>query len=164
MKKYFLFTISLLLLLLFNSCKETTVEPEPQFVQVFFKYGFFNELNTFNNTYKKDLVLDGSVTVTFWLTADEQNRIISKTNEIDFFTLPDTLEGDTTLMVIDPNPGYQTIRIKNENNDKTVNWIYPLNYSDSSVVKALELYDFMISIIEAKPEYKKLPPSRGSYL
>ena len=164
MKKYFLFTISLILLMLFNSCEETTIEPEPQFVQVFFKYGFFNELNTFNNTYKKDLVLDGSVTVTFWLTADEQNRIISKANEIDFFTLPDTLEGDTTLMVIDPNPGYQTIRIKNENNDKTVNWIYPLNYSDSSVVKALELYDFMISIIEAKPEYKKLPPSRGSYL
>ena len=164
MKKYFLFTISLILLMLFNSCEETTIEPEPQFVQVFFKYGFFNELNTFNNTYKKDLVLDGSVTVTFWLTADEQNRIISKANEIDFFTLPDTLEGDTTLMVIDPNPGYQTIRIKNENNDKTVNWIYPLNYNDSSVVKALELYDFMISIIEAKPEYKKLPPSRGSYL
>ena len=147
MKKYFLFTISFFLLMLFNSCEESIVEPDTQFVQVFFKYGFNNELNTFNNTYKKDLVLDGSITVTFWLTTDEQNQILAKANEIDFFTLPDTLEGDSTLMVIDPSPGYQIIRIKNENNDKTVNWVCPVNFRDSSVVKALELNDFIIFII-----------------
>jgi hypothetical protein len=164
MKKSLALTMLLPVIILFYSCNESAVEPDTQFVQIFLKYGFNNELNTFNNTFQKDLVLDGTITVPFWLTTDEQNRILSKANEVNFFSLPDTLEGDTTLMVIDPNPGYQTIRIKNENNDKTVNWIYPLNYSDSSVVKALELYDFMISIIEAKPEFKKLPPSRGSYL
>ena len=164
MKKYFLFTFFSLLLLMCYSCKDSVVEPEPQFVQIFFKYGFNNELNTFNNTYKKDLVLDGSITVTFWLTADEQNRILAKAKEIDFFTLPDTLEGDTTFVIIDPNPGYQTIRIKNENDDNTVQWIEPLNHNNSNFIKALELYNYIISIIEAKPEYKKLPPSRGGYL
>jgi len=164
MKKYFLITFSFLFVILFISCTETTIEPDPQFVQIFFKYGFNNELNTFNNTYKKDLVLDGSVTVTFWLTADEQNRILAKANEIDFFTLPDTLDGDSLLVVIEPNPGFQTIRIKSENNDNIVNWTEPVSHNDPFVIKTLELYRFIISIIEAKPEYKKLPQSRGSYL
>ena len=162
MKKSLALTMLLPVIILFYSCNESTLEPDTQFVQIFLKYWFKNELNTFNNTYQKDLVLDGTITVPFWLTTDEQNRILSKANEVNFFSLPDTLERDTTF-TFDPNPGYQTIRIKFEGNDNIVQWIEPLDYNDPSVNKTLELYEYIISIIEAKPEYKNLPPHRGGY-
>ncbi len=58
---------------LLYSCTDSPVEPDPQFVQIYFKYRFNNELNTFESTYQKDLILDGTIKVNFWLTTEEQN-------------------------------------------------------------------------------------------
>ena len=65
--KYFLVLVLLCLSLL--SCQESSVEPEIQFVQIYLKNGFKTELNTFENTFQKDLVMDGVMKVKFWLTA-----------------------------------------------------------------------------------------------
>ena len=158
---------SFIFCLFFFSCENTIIEPDEQFVQIYFKYDFKNELNTFENTYQKDLVLDGVIKVNFWLTAEEQNKIMAKANELNYFSLPDTLKyisQDSIMFSINPNPGEQKLRIKYLMNDKTTIWTYPLNDDNSRVKDLIELNNFIINIIESKPEYKRLPPRNGGYL
>ncbi len=150
------------------SCQDSSMEPVNQFVQIYFKYSFKNELNTFENTYKKDLVLDGVIEVKFWLTDEEQNSIFEKAEEFNYFSLPDTFkyisQYDSISVSIEPNSGDQILRIKYKLKDKTTIWTYPLNEHNSQVRDLMKLNSFIISIIESKPEYKKLPPARGGYI
>jgi hypothetical protein len=159
--------LSFMFCLFFFSCQDTPVEPDEQFVQIYFKYDFKNELNTFENTFQKDLVLDGVIKVNFWLTIEEQNKILDKVNELNYYFLPNTLKyisHDSIIVSISPNPGEQKLRIKYQSNDKTTVWTYPLNDDNSRVKDLFELNNFIINIIESKPEYKMLPPRRGGYM
>lgn len=164
MKKFKNICLSLLTLFLFVSCSDSLLEPDPQFVQIFFKYEFNNELNTFDKTYQKDLILDGTIKVNFWLTTDEQNQILNKANEINFFSFPDTFLNDTSFVLVSPNPGEQKLRIKTNNKDHQSIWTILIDLSNPQAAKLKELSSLIISIIEAKPEYKKLPPSRGGHI
>ena len=103
--------------LLIYSCSKTTTAPDPQLLKIHFYYGFGNELNTFEQTYTKDMVQDGYVTVDFWLTEAEQERIRNKLNAIDFFHFPDTLVCETKIMVAITDPGWQFLRAVDENRD-----------------------------------------------
>jgi len=166
MKKQKLIFVFLLLSLIFSSCKDSSTEPDNQFVQISFKYGFKNELNTFENTYQKDLFYGDVVKVNFWLTIEEQKSIIKKAEESNFFMLPDTLitiQEDSIEVSLSPNPGAQTLRIRCNSKDKTTVWFYPLVEDRDQMKQIMELNSFIISLIESKPEYKKLPPSRGGY-
>lgn len=157
--------------LIFFSCNNS-VESEDQFVQIFFKYGFKNELNTFENTFQKDLVMDGVIRVNFWLTADEQNRILQKAEYLNYFSMPDTFQyipqpDDTVSFQISPDPGEQILRIKYSTNDKTT--IYEPKYrflvnDDIQFDNLTELRQLIIDIIESKLLYKLLPEPRGAYL
>jgi hypothetical protein len=147
---------------IFNSCNESIVAPDTQIVQIYFKYSFKNVLNTFENTYQKDLVLDGTITVNFWLTTEEQNQILNKAAAINFFSMPGLFEADSTVHTsLDPGP--QELKIKYNNEDNTVVWEYPINDNDQQIMNLIELNDLIISIVEAKPEYNKLPQGRGGY-
>ncbi|OGU75358.1 MAG: hypothetical protein A2V93_09840 [Ignavibacteria bacterium RBG_16_34_14] len=156
-----------LLCFVFQSCNDSSIEPEEQFVQIYFKYDFRNELNTFDNTYQKDLILDGVIIVPFWLTAEEQNKIIKKANDVNFFSMPDTFNyssDDSIAIVIDPNPGEQVLRIKFNGKDKTTIWIFYISQNDPQLNALIELRKNIISITESKPEYKRLPPANGGNL
>jgi len=150
--------------ILLYSCTDSPVEPDTQFVQIYFKYGFNNELNTFESTYQKDLILDGTIKIKFWLTTEEQNRILSKANQIGFFSFPANFSDDTTFIMIDPNPGNQILRIKNDAKDIQTIWTCLIDLNNQQAVELLELNSLIISIIETKSGYKKLPPSRGGYM
>lgn len=159
--------IILLPCLIFLTCNNIPTEPEEQFVQIYFKYGYKNILNTFENVYQKDLVLDGIIQVPFWLTEEEQNNILDKANDLYFFSMPDTFDyssSNDTLVYISPNPGQQILRIKFEGKDKSTLWKYPVVQNDLQLNNLFKLRKFIINIIESKPEYRKLPPSRGGYL
>ncbi|MBU0561238.1 MAG: hypothetical protein KJ799_04950 [Bacteroidetes bacterium] len=149
------------------SCQDSSVEPENQFVQIFFKYGIKNELNTFENTYQKDLFLDGVIKIKFWLTADEQNKILEKAYSVNYFSMPDTFKvspWDSIYIYTSPDSSEQILRIKYQDKEKTTIWTYPLVENMSQFKDLLELQQFIISIIESKPEYKKLPDHRGGYM
>ena len=159
-----IFIVLLLFSLCFTSCQDTIVEPENQFVQIYMNYGFKNELNTFKNTYQKDLVLEGVKKVRFWLTEEEQNKILEKANIVNYFSMPDTFKynpQDSINVIINPDPGEQILRIKYMSKDKTTIWTFPILESKTDFNNLLELRQFIITIIESKPEYRKLPPSRG---
>ena len=151
--------------LIIAGCSKTITEPDPQLLKIHCYYGFGNVLNTFEQLYTKDLVLDGYITVDFWLTEAEQERIKNKLDAVDFFSFPDTLiyqMGPDSIMVrMEPDPGWQFLRIADENRDKTVYWRYSFREGNEFVPSLLELKNLIIDIIEAKPEYKKLPPTRG---
>lgn len=162
--KFFKFLPLFLLLGIFlNSCQNSINGPENQFVKIYFKYGHKDILNTFNNTYQKDLVLDGTITVNFWLTADEQNKILNKANEINFFSLPDSIGPDSYLPIPAEDFGPQKLRIQYNGEDNTVALYYPVDGNDSQISALIELNHLIKSIIEAKPEFKRLPMGRGGY-
>ncbi|HEX9974492.1 MAG TPA: hypothetical protein VGD14_20660 [bacterium] len=155
-------------ILFFGSCSKTITEPEPQLLKIHCYYGFSNELNTFEQTYTKDLVLDGYVTVEFWLTEAEQESIRTKLDVVDFFSFPDTLiyqMGTDSIMVrIEPDPGWQFLRVADEHRDKIVYWRYPFPEGNEFVPHLIELKNLIIDIIESKPQYRALPPARGGRL
>ncbi len=159
--KYLLVFFTIFIGSIFYSCQESG--EDNQFLQIYFKYGFRNELNTFNKTYQKDLVMDGTITTEFHFTESEQNIILKKASEINFFLFPDVFQPYPPQELY-PDPGSQTLRIKYLNNDKTVVWEYPLNSNDPQAADLKEINDLIISIIESKPEYLSLPPARGGYL
>lgn len=149
-------------ILMLSSCRDSSVEPETQFVQIDFRYNHKNELNTFENYYIKDLVIDGVIKVSFWLTQEEQNKILQKVKEINYFALPDTMLNTVPHQII-PNPT-QYLRIKYGNEEHTVVWDCILPQNQTEQYKRLtELADYIIMIIESKPEYKRLPHCNGGY-
>ena len=81
--------------------------------------------------------------------------------------MPDTFKYipvNGITLITNPNPGEQVLRIKFQQKDKKIIWIYPLNEDNVEANNLMKLKDFIISIIESKPEYKKLPPAKGGYL
>jgi hypothetical protein len=155
------------LLLLFGSCSESPDAPGPapdvQVLKIDLQYGFRDELNTFTRTLQKDLVMDGTVTVPFWLTSDEQDRILQKALGIDFFSLSDTLQREPGVF-ISPDPSPDLLRLQYGSQEKTVIWYYPQDPNDTGWKALLELRDVIIQVIQAKPEYKVLPAARGGYV
>jgi len=168
-KKYLLFLLLVLSWsLIMIGCSKTTTAPDPQFLKIHFYYGFGNELNTFEQTYTKDLVLDGYITVDFWLTEAEQETIRNKLYVVDFFHFPDTLiyqiGPDSIMVSINPDPGWQFLQVADENRDKIVYWRYPFPEENEFVPRLVKLKNLIIDIIEAKSEYQALPPPRGGRL
>jgi hypothetical protein len=164
-KHLFIFMLLLSGALIIVGCSKTITEPDPQLLKIHCYYGFGNVLNTFEQTYTKDLVLDGYITVDFWLTEAEQESISNKLHVVDFFNFPDTMIyqiGPDSIMVrIEPDPGWQFLRVADENRDKMVYWRCPLPEGNEFVPRLVELKNLIIDIIESKPEYKKLPPAKG---
>ena len=160
--------VIILLIYSFTACEKNILEPDPQFLQIRFHYWFRNELNTFEQTYQKDLVQDGTAKTSFWLTSEEQGRILEKVQTINFFQFPDTIRyepGEDSIAVsISPDPGRQFLRVQYQEQDKTVSWYYPLPENNEYVPLLLELQDLVIEIIESKPDYQALPPARGGYI
>lgn len=158
-------------LFLITACSENkSVEPktEVQNLKIHFHYSFKNELNTFDQTFQKDLVMDGTIKVPFYLTQEEQNDILNTITGVDFYSFPDTIRNepgpDGIIMTINPDPGRQFIRIEYQGKEKLVNWFCPLPQDNPNGIRLLTLQQKIIEIIESKPEYQALPPARGGYL
>ena len=143
-----------------------SVQAVEQEIKIDFKYSFKNQLNTFTQKLTKDLVIDGTITIDFWLTKDEQNLILNKVSETDFFALPDSInwnDNDSLNIAISPDPGVQQLRIKYGDNDKTVYWHFINSYPDEfERINSLSM--FIQKVIESKPDYQKLPKAHGAYL
>ncbi len=170
MKKYISLSFFILLLLI-NSCSDSINEPKKDIVQnqdikILYKYSFKDELNTYDLKLTKDLVLDGTITVDFWLTKEEQEKIISKLEEIDFYNLPDSLtwtEADSIKPKIEPDPGKQILKIKYQNKEKQIYW-YEINSYPKEYERIIQLTNTITDIISSKPEYKLLPLANGGYM
>jgi hypothetical protein len=149
------------------SCTRQPAEPgaeaDPQALKIHMQYWFSDELNTFDQTLTKDLVLDGTITVPFWLTSAEQDTILREAMGINFFSAPDTIKRQPGVSM-EPDPSPDMLRLKFGNQDKTVVWYFPVDTTNTYAKSTLSLRNRIISIILSKPEYKALPDARGVYL
>ena len=162
----------LVLVAIFISCSENFVEssfdrePADQEIKILYKYWFNDEVDTFNKSLTKDLVFDGQITIDFWFQKNDQSRIIDMLEQIDFWTIRDTLNQnplDSIYAVTDPDPGIQTLRIEYLNEAKTVYWYLDNDFEDENN-RIEKLTNLIMEIIYSDPEYKSLPPRNGSYI
>jgi len=154
-------------LFMLESCSSLSDAPDrqhdPQTLKILYQYGFRDELNTFAGTYQKDLVLDGTVKVPFWLSTEEQDTILRKAMAVEFFSFPDMIPAEPGVSV-EPHSGPDMLRLEYGGTEKTVRWSYPLDPTSGCTGGLLELTGLIRDVIESKAEYKSLPAARGGYL
>jgi hypothetical protein len=132
-------------------------------INIVFRWGVGakNELNTFEGTFTKDLVVDGTKTTRLSLSQEELSQIRQKMVDIGFFDYPENFP---------PKPGYGVdprmdyyLKVQIGSTVKEVSWNAE-SMIDSSIQDNLgQLYTYLVSIIVQKPEYKMLPPANGAY-
>lgn len=132
--------------------------PDPQFLKIQLKHSFRDSVDTFNGTLTKDLAAGGTITVPFWLTAEEQDSILAEVVRRQFYDLPDTIP-NTPGMRLSPDPGPQVLRIEVDGRSHQVVW-----YATSNNEEIFLLLTFIRDVVQATPEYQCLPPAQGWYL
>jgi len=137
-------------------------KPIPQSIgfNLIFRYGVGakNELNTFAQTYTKDMVVDSSVTIKLKLTDNELAGIHQKLNDLNLFNESmKPIEGN--VMVTPCSSYYLKVQINSE--QKELSWN---NCRGRVSDKFQQFASYVIQIIESKEEYKKLPTPQGGYL
>ncbi|MFC1949538.1 hypothetical protein ACFLW0_05140 [Chloroflexota bacterium] len=134
-----------------------------------FRYGVTarNELNTFEGTYTKDMIMDPSITVELSLTEEELDRIYQKMVEIDFFDYPDEFSvpiapGGLVTMVT-PYSSYY-FEVEYDSTVKELRWEDEIMNQNEEADKLRELIRLIRDIIESKEEYKELPSPTSGYM
>ena len=129
-------------------------------VNLDFKYGFAgrNELNTFNGTFTKDLIIDGTITTRLTLSKEELTLIQQKLSDVGFWDYPETFP---STGCVTPRADYY-IKVVNASTVKEVSW-YSDSVSDTRTANLQQLYSFINDMIMEKLEYKLLPPASGGY-
>ncbi len=157
----------LLFILLPLACSENTTDPSFRPFDVQLKYGILgrNELNTFDNTFTKDLILDGVVTTRLVLSGEDLDTIGSRFAAIDIDSYPDTFVVPTRdpIGFITPHSTY-SMKIRRGLTFKEVYWEDSIVSSDPRAANLRGVMEFVRALIESKPEYQQLPPARGGYL
>jgi hypothetical protein len=130
---------------------------------IIFKYGVgeVNELNTFNNSFTKDMRLDPSITIWLHLSDKEMNQIKQKMVEINFFSLPENMPPRPDGCFVTPQTDFY-IRAQNGSTIKEVSWC--TNSEENSIEQNLmQLANLITGIVEQRPEYRELPPPNAGY-
>ncbi len=147
-------------------CSDTGTSPGGRDFNLKFGYGFDgrNVLNTYENTYTKDLVLDGTVTVSFVVPDTDIDRIRSKMIEINFFAYPDTfmIPTDDTIRYSNSHLSY-AFDVTDKMRSKHLLWSDVAVHQDTTGAKLKELILLIQDIVESNPRYSQLSPARGGY-
>jgi hypothetical protein len=140
--------------------QQQKTNPQATDFNMIFKYGVFsgNELNTFTQTYTKDMITGPKATIKLKLTDDELASIYQKLNDLDLLnesTEPIKGEGGVTPCW----GGYLKAQVNSKL--KELSW----NNCEGGYSKKFDQFtDYVIQIIESKEEYKRLPIPRGGYM
>lgn len=142
----------------------TMPETMPDDFDFFIRYGFQakNEINTYDGTFTKDLIKDGTMTVDMILTDEELQWIYSKMRSINIAATKN-LEPKSTDCYLEPASSYiLDITMNGEN----VSLIFNTRHCDLTrdMKQLITLVnDIHSQIIAEKDEYKQLPEPRGGY-
>ena len=123
-----------------------------------FRYGVGakNELNTFSQTYTKDMVMDSPVTVSLKLTGKEITDVYKKINDLELFDIKQATETNTRVT---PCSSYY-LKVQSGYHQKGLTW----DSCQGKINDKLQKFtDYIIKIIESKEEYKALPKPKGGY-
>lgn len=123
--------------------------------------GAKNELNTLKGTFTKDLISAGTSTGKLELSKDELQRIFDHMYAMKIADYPEQYQ-EASQMHVTPYITYD-LTINYKGNSKHILWKDD-SYSKSRQAAQLRgLFNQIITMIESKPEYKKMPPPVGGY-
>ncbi|RSD28703.1 hypothetical protein [Mesobacillus subterraneus] len=169
MIKKFLFLILFIGGNLAGCSNESSMPSEmPDDFQFSLKYGVqaLNEIDTFNHTYTKDLIMDGTITTDLELTKDNLQAIYQGMKEIE---IVDTVknakyEGPFGEEVhVEPLGEYQ-LKLQLNGEKHNLSWTENIYDEDTRNELAEFVYRFLHEgIIMKKEEYKALPQASGGY-
>ena len=143
-----------------NTLPQNPPASEPTNFNFIFRYGVGakNELNTFTQTYTKDMVMDPSVTIKFKLTDNELMDIYQKILNLKLF---DKNEKQAEENVdVTPCLSYY-LKVQINSIQKELSWD---NCHGKIGDKFQQFTNYIVPIIESKEEYKRLPAPKGGYL
>jgi hypothetical protein len=174
MAKWFSKIISVLVLLMMVGCNPSKPKQAAELndttnFNFIFKYGVGGKmvLNTFDNTFTWDMVVDPPIVINLSLSKKELNEIQEKIIDIGFFDYPDTFR-----IIIPPNGSgcyeepYSSyyFKVKCDSVIKELWWEAEIvEPKDKKVENLMELIELIVNIIVSKEEYKKLPTPRALY-
>lgn len=126
-----------------------------------FGVGSKNEINTFNNTVTKDLVVDGTITKKIPLTKEEIKSVYEKMKQINVLE-PKKLEQKKKRCMQTP---YSEDKWKIKLNGETITFYLSEEYCNytNDAKQLIELRNYIFDIVLNKDEYKKLPEPSGGY-
>ena len=127
-----------------------------------------NNINTFNDTITKDLVLHGNMKTDFKLTEWQRMIIFNKMSEMDIMSY----DSDLNYGVKDyQHPENLALAIRIKGKEKTIYWSAPWSFTDEEMANLsdeqkefLELVNYIKRIVYKSKEYKILPKPEGGYL
>ncbi len=129
------------------------------------KYGVGNKniLNTFEDTFTKDMVVDPPITINLALSQEEMKTIYDEMRRINILDYPTRFNPDRNIAEV-PHPSYY-LKIRFNGEVKEIYWKKGIASEVDEAIKLKELIDWYIrdEIIQSRLEYKKLPEPRGGY-
>jgi hypothetical protein len=127
-----------------------------------FGVGSKNEINTFDNTVTKDLVVDGTITEKIPLTKKEIKMVYEKMKEVNVLESK-KLEPKKKRCMQTP---YSEDKWKINLNGETITLYVSEEYCNPTkdAEKIIELRNYILDIVLNKDEYKKLPEPNGGYM
>ena len=143
-----------------------TVEKMPEIMpndfnfSVSFGIGKKNEINTFNGTVTKDLITDGTKTISLMFSKEEMQAIYEKMKEIKIHEPKEFI----------PKKGCHkepfeedewTIQIRGKTITLSISWEYCDQTEDAT--KFLNLRNYIFNLVKSKDAYKSLPNPSGGY-
>ena len=125
-----------------------------------FKYGIGmkNELNTFNQTYTKDMVEDSSITIKLELSGRELVAIEQKIDDLKLFIKDERPNKEGVMML--PCGSYY-LKVQKDLKEKELFWDECVEGVNGDLS---EFSSYINDILESKKEYKKLPTPRAGYI
>lgn len=135
------------------------------------KYGVGakNIIDTYQDTFEKDLVSAGTTKTRLSFTDDEMKKIYERMQSIDILSYPTNYappyEDNPKLgmiHIVEPHMTYD-LRLNIDGSIKEISWV-DRNGSETAKAKALRgLFSYIEELIGNKEEYKKLPEAVGGY-
>jgi hypothetical protein len=127
-----------------------------------FEYGMCGTdiLDTFENTYTKDMLVEPSVEIPLALTIAEMQAIYKKMAEIDFYSYPSDFQiaapNDQIVVRVTPAMKYR-FTVRNGGQFKVVQWTDDIVASaDPEAENLRELARFIAQIVQSHVEVQKL--------
>jgi len=163
-KLLILIALGLIIVLGYHNIKPLFYKPSyPDDFQIVLKYGVGarNILNTSAGTYTKDLIQDPSVTIKLKLTEQEMDTIWRLIQENEFYTLEE--QYPPRASAVQPEYKY-SLYVHAEGYPDRELTMSDIRYNyEPNEAEFLKITKKIVSIIESKPAYKKLPEPTGGY-
>ncbi|SFS77395.1 hypothetical protein SAMN05428962_2782 [Paenibacillus sp. BC26] len=123
-----------------------------------------NEINTYNNTVTKDLIIHGTATAKVAFTMEEKRNIYEKMREINIMGTKELIPSLPTDQSCDKTPyNEDSWQISVNGETKTLVWSDKNCEVTIDAKQLLELRTIIRKLVIVKEAYKELPEAEGGY-